>query len=83
MADISVRNLEDDIVDGLKLRAAASGRSMEAEVRAILTSAVSGRDEGRNLAQAFRERFAAIGGADLALPPRADVPRSPDFSGAP
>jgi plasmid stability protein len=36
MAQISVRNLDDDVVEGLKLRARMHGRSLEAQVRAIL-----------------------------------------------
>ena len=41
MAVITVRNLDDEVQARLKVRAAAHGRSMEAEARAILTSAVS------------------------------------------
>jgi plasmid stability protein len=36
MASISVRNIPDHVVDGLKARARSHGRSLEAEVRAIL-----------------------------------------------
>ena len=41
MAVITVRNLDDDVQHRLKVRASAHGRSMEAEVREILTAAVS------------------------------------------
>lgn len=41
MAVITVRNIDDDVQRRLKLRAAAHGRSMEAEARDILTAAVS------------------------------------------
>lgn len=40
MANITVRNLSDDIHRALKLRAAQHGRSTEAEVREILAAAV-------------------------------------------
>ena len=44
---------------------------MEAEVRAILTDAVARKeDEQPNLAEAIRERFAAIGGVELEIPLR-------------
>jgi plasmid stability protein len=44
---------------------------MEAEVRAILPDAVAAKeDEQPNLAQAIRERFAAIGGVELEIPLR-------------
>jgi plasmid stability protein len=38
---ITVRNLDDAVQQRLKERAAAHGRSMEAEARAILTTAVT------------------------------------------
>jgi plasmid stability protein len=42
MALLTVRNLPDEIHRALRSRAAKHGHSMEAEVRAILESAVSG-----------------------------------------
>ncbi|HEY6139833.1 MAG TPA: Arc family DNA-binding protein [Thermoanaerobaculia bacterium] len=39
MAALTVRNLPDDVRDQLRVRAAKNGRSMEAEVRAILEAA--------------------------------------------
>lgn len=41
MATVTVRNLDDEVRRLLKIRAAVNNRSMEAEVRAILTRAVS------------------------------------------
>ena len=41
MAVLNIRNLPDDVRDRLRVRAARRGRSMEAEVRAILTAAVT------------------------------------------
>jgi len=53
---------------------------MEAEVRVILTDAVVETDHERpNLAQAIRHRFASIGGADLDIPPRTEMPRAADL----
>lgn len=40
MADLSIRNLDDRVRELLRRRAASHGRSMEAEIRAILTEAV-------------------------------------------
>ena len=80
MAAISVRDLDEDVAARLKMRAARHGRSMEAEVRAILSEAVAaGEDEQPNLAQAIRERFATVGGVDLAIPPRREMPRAVEF----
>jgi len=39
MAVLNIRNLSDEVHRRLRLRAAKSGRSMEAEARAILTAA--------------------------------------------
>jgi plasmid stability protein len=39
MASLTIRNLPDDVRDRIRLRAAAHGRSMEAEVRAVLVQA--------------------------------------------
>ena len=81
MAAISVRHLDEDVAGRLKMRAARHGRSMEAEVRAILTDAVADDgDQQVNLAQAIRERFAGVGGVDLVTPPRRDMPRAPDLA---
>lgn len=80
MAAISVRDLDDEVAARLKIRAARHGRSMEAEVRAILSDAVAAEDELPNLAQAIRERFATLGGVDLEIPPRHELPRAVDFS---
>ena len=41
MAQLVVRNLEDDVKRGLQRRAMVHGRSMEAEVRDILRAAVA------------------------------------------
>lgn len=80
MAAISVRDLDDDVARRLKVQAARHGRSMEAEVRAILTDAVTvGDDERLNLAQAVRARVVAIGGVELDIPPRRHMPRAADL----
>lgn len=74
MAAITVRNLDDDVQHLLKLRAVAHGRSMEAEVRDILTSAVSERNmivDWIDSARAFA--------VDLELPARS-LPRTLDLS---
>ena len=40
MADLSIRGLDDEVRERIRLRAARHGRSMEAEIRVILTDAV-------------------------------------------
>ena len=54
MATLTVRNLDDDVVRRLRIRAAEHGRSAEAEHREILRLALIGDDER----QAERQRVA-------------------------
>ena len=49
MAAITVRNLDDHVKQRLRVRAAQHGRSMEAEVRAILVDAVAEEEEPKNI----------------------------------
>jgi plasmid stability protein len=70
MAAMSIRNLDERVMELLRLRAARHGHSMEAEVRAILVDAVREPDDGPNLAQAIMNRFGELGGVELDLPPR-------------
>ena len=50
MPDLLVRGVDDDLVQALKKRAGAHGRSQEAELRAILAAALL-TPPRRNLAQ--------------------------------
>jgi plasmid stability protein len=76
MAAVSIRDLDDDVRDRLRVRAARNGRSMEAEMRAILTAAANEERPGRSLADAILARFADAGGVDLELPPRSTPARA-------
>jgi plasmid stability protein len=49
MAQLIVRNLEEDIVEALKARAVEHGRSAEAEHREILRAALLGPAAGSSL----------------------------------
>jgi plasmid stability protein len=73
MAVISVRGLDDAVRDRLRGRAARNGRSMEAEIRVILSDAVGESPQALGLGQALMARFAAAGGVDIELPSRAEV----------
>ena len=80
MAALSIRDLDDRVKDRLRVRAAQHGRSMEAEVRAILSAAVREPPRHEGLAEALLSRFSTMGGVDLDLPDRAEVPRSSHVS---
>jgi plasmid stability protein len=82
MATLTIRNVDAGVKERLRVRAARHGRSMEAEVRSILSAAVAGdRDEPElNLAEAIRRRFAPLGGADDVQPhPPVLVGEPPQF----
>ncbi|WP_448627722.1 FitA-like ribbon-helix-helix domain-containing protein [Geodermatophilus sp. URMC 64] len=80
MAAISVRGLDEDVREMLRVRAARNGRSMEAEIRAILTAAVREDEPTADLFVTLLDRFAEYGGVDLAVPPRTSPARAADFS---
>jgi plasmid stability protein len=80
MAAVSIRNLDDDIKERLRMRAASHGRSMESEIRAILVDAVTESDERRGMLPTLMERFGGLGGVDLEVPARATLPRAADLS---
>ena len=62
MAQLVVRNLEDDVKARLQRRARRHGRSTEEEVREILRNAVKDQGaQGKPLGSRLRERFAGIG----------------------
>jgi plasmid stability protein len=77
---VSVRNLDDRVKERLRVRAARHGRSMEAEIRAILTDAVSEPGEDTGLFHVLLERFGQLGGVELDIPARVAQPRAADLS---
>ena len=80
MTVLTVRGVDLPAKERLRVRAARHGRSMEAEIRAILTEALA-RDEegGPDLATAIRRRFAPLGGVDLPPHPPVKIAPPPDF----
>ena len=79
MAALSIRNLDDHVRERLRRRAAAHGRSMEAEIRAILADAVADPDESPGLLVTLADRVGALGGVELDLPARSAPARAPDL----
>jgi len=81
MATLTIRNIDAAAKERLRVRAARHGRSMEAELRSILTQALE-RDEDRgapNLAEAIRRRFAPLGGVELEPHPPVPIGEPPAF----
>ena len=80
MTTLTIRNVDPTVKSLLRVRAARNGRSMEAELRVIVTEAMGAEArEEVNLAEAIRRRFAPLGGVDLELPPRGPGREPPRF----
>ena len=56
MANVTVRNIDDDVVASLKAQAKANHRSLEGEIRHVLTAHVSRRTRMAG----FRDRTARL-----------------------
>lgn len=82
MSTLTIRNIETEIKDKLRLAAAAHGRSMEEEVRTILRSVLSQPAAATGLGSRLNARFAAIGGVELPQPDRSSPARASDFGDA-
>lgn len=77
MSSIVVRGLDESVKARLAAQAKQHGRSMEAEVREILTRAAT----RPNIGLALLEVGQAVGGVeDLPIPERTDTARAVDFS---
>ncbi|MCY4615767.1 MAG: plasmid stabilization protein [Chloroflexi bacterium] len=83
MASITIRNLDDDLKQRLRVRAAERGHSMEQEVREILRVALAQTPQtGEELYRAIRARVEPIGGIELGeleMPPRGPMREPPQF----
>jgi plasmid stability protein len=80
MTTLTIRNVDTAIKERLRVRAARNGRSMEAELRQILSDTLApGSSRQPNLAEAIRRRFAPLGGVDLDPPPRVPDGEPPKF----
>lgn len=78
MGTLTIRQLDDRTHARLRGRAASHGRSVEAEVRAILDAAVDLPEQ--NILLALRTTMAEAGGIDLEVPARSDRPRPVDLA---
>ena len=77
MATLTIRQLDERTHARLRGRAAEHGRSVEAEVRAILDATVDLPAE--NFLLALHASMCEVGGVDLPLEPRTDLPRPVDL----
>jgi antitoxin FitA len=72
MGSLTLRNIDETLKNGLRLSAAANGRSMEEEARQILRQHLLRRKCTGGLGTRIFRRFAVAGGVDLP-----EVKRSP------
>ena len=83
MSTLTVRNLDESVKLGLRLRAAQHGWSMEQEVRHILQSVVSGPPpavQALGFAERVHQHFKGLGADDLRLAPRQAPRDAPEWS---
>ena len=80
MASITVRKIEDELKQRLRMRAAEHGHSMEEEARSILRSALGWEAvPEKDLGTAIHELFKPFGGVELEIPPREPMRELPRF----
>jgi plasmid stability protein len=84
MTAITIRKLPESLKQRLRMRAAENGRSMEAEARDILVSALAPPQVDFSWREELTADFGAIGDAWdadwLDLPARDEAPRQVDFA---
>jgi plasmid stability protein len=79
MATLTIRGLDPKTHARLRVEAARHGRSMEAEVRAILEERLTPGADERGLGSRIRARFHGLEG-DLEIPDRSgELPRAAEF----
>jgi len=76
MSIITIRGLDPSVKAALQIRAAENGRSMEAEIRDVLTCAMQERSTKSGLADLIQQY---LGGVELELPDRNEFQREVIF----
>lgn len=79
MATLTVRDLDETVKARLRIRAAEHGRSMEAEARAILRSALTGPVPVRGLGSRIHGRFVELADIPIPVAPRTEPPRAAEI----
>ncbi|MDV6011915.1 FitA-like ribbon-helix-helix domain-containing protein [Haloechinothrix sp. LS1_15] len=79
MATLTIRDVDDDLKDKLRVRAARHGRSMEAEVRSIVRAALTKQHPEAGMGNRIRRRFADVPDAEIDVPSRAERPRAAEL----
>jgi plasmid stability protein len=75
---ITIRSVDDSMMQRLRERAVANGRSIEAEVHPILLDALPAPG-GEGVGSRIAARFGRVRGVDLDLPDRSEAARAADL----
>lgn len=73
LATLTIRNVDPQVHQRLRERAAGNGRSVEAELRALLAQVVG--EPELNLGDAIRAEVLRVGDLRVEIAPRVDVGR--------
>jgi antitoxin FitA len=79
MTQITIRNVDEAVRLKLRVRAAAKGRSLEAELRDILAHAALEVEVPLQVGRSIRQRFKRVGGVELDVPARSKARDVPNF----
>lgn len=80
MSSLTVRNLDESVKNGLRIRAARHGWSMEQEVRQILQQTVAPEQASQtSFAELVNRRFTGLKVQSLPVPPRQAARTPPDL----
>lgn len=80
MAALTIRNIDDEVKNRLRLQAAQHGCSMEQEVRDILSRAVLPKRNQPAFAQRIQKHFAALEVDALPIPERKAARKPPSMA---
>ena len=81
MAALTIRNIDEEVKNRLRLQAAQHGCSMEQEVRDILLRAVAPKWNQASFAQKIQKQFCNLNVEDLPIPERKMARTPPEVSG--
>lgn len=79
MATLTIRDFDDDLKAELRIRAAEHGRSMEAEVRAILRTVLTRPTSEAGMGTRIRQRFAGADDLSIEPPLRTELARAAEL----
>jgi plasmid stability protein len=79
VATLTIRDFDDELKAQLRVRAAENGRSMEAEVRAILADVLTRPVSTVGMGSRIRQRFGDVAVEPLELPARTEPARAVEF----